>query len=90
MDACIGIRNEKLKIINEALVLYPNPTNGLIYLESSFDNDIIILNALGQIVYSAKLNAGQQQLNLEHLAKGMYVLKALSALGSRNIKLLKE
>ena len=90
VDACIGIRNEKLKIINEALVLYPNPTNGLIYLESSFENDIIILNALGQIVYSAKLNAGQQQLNLEHLAKGMYVLKALSALGSRNIKLLKE
>ena len=90
MNDCTGLNNLSFNIYNLSFQVYPNPTNGLVYLESRFENDIIILNALGQIVYSAKLNAGQQQLNLEHLAKGMYVLKALSAVGSRNIKLLKE
>jgi hypothetical protein len=85
VDACTGL--SQLSTHNFQLTIYPNPTNGLIYLESSFENDIIVLNALGQVVYSAKLPAGKHQINLETLAKGLYVLKLGNA---KSFKIVKE
>jgi len=69
VDACTSIKNEELKMKNSAFLIYPNPTRGLINLKLDSDTEIIIVNAVGQIVFSSKLNSGNQQINLEHLAK---------------------
>ncbi|MDI1354078.1 MAG: SBBP repeat-containing protein [bacterium] len=88
VDACTLIKNEELKISNSGLVLYPNPNTGIITIEMNTDNEVMILNALGQIVYSDKLTTGTHQINLEALANGIYVLRVTHVSG--NIKLIKE
>lgn len=87
VDACIGILKHT-NVTLSGVEAYPNPTSGLLNLELNSDYDVIIINSLGQLVYSAKLNSGQQQINLEHLAKGMYVMRFNENLNG--IKLLKE
>jgi len=70
------------------LHLFPNPTKGLITLELQSANEVIIINTLGQIVYSTKLRSGTQQIYLEDLARGIYFLK--SEHSPEYIKFIKE
>jgi len=70
--------------------MYPNPTNGIVNLELNSDSEIIILNAIGQIVYASKLSLGTRQINLEHLAKGVYVIRIGNTVNAKNFKVIKE
>lgn len=65
----IGV--EELKTAN-GLLVYPNPTNGLITinLEETIEN-IIIRNALGEAVLQSKLKT----INIETLANGIYFIE---------------
>lgn len=57
---------------------YPNPTKGLLLLESSEKilEEIEIINSLGQKVYSQKLRSEQfQSVNIQELNSGFYWLK---------------
>lgn len=63
----------------QALTLYPNPTNGLLQLQTpnntSF-NKIIITDSTGKIVLEQTQNT--TQVNVEKLASGLYIIKAFS------------
>ncbi len=58
--------------------LYPNPSNGLFYLELQFNTftvvDISIHNALGQVVYTMKTEGQELMLpiNLSQQLEGVY------------------
>ncbi len=64
---------------NQALTLYPNPTNGLLQLQTpnntSF-NKIIITDSTGKIVLEQTQNT--TQVDVEKLASGLYIIKAFS------------
>jgi len=89
VDACLGIP-QVAEALEAKFHIYPNPTNGILNLELNSEKEVVILNTLGQVVYSSKLNIGVHQLNLEVLAKGVYALRIISATGSQSIKLIKE
>ena len=61
--------------------IYPNPSNGIVQLESSVNMDKIeVVNALGQVVYT-ELNSASNplginhKLNLNHLPNGVYMVR---------------
>ena len=85
---CTGINENN--ITQQGVKLYPNPTPGIVRLELTSAAEIVIMNAIGQTVYSARHSAGDGQLNLEHLAKGVYVVKVDSGGKSESTKMVKE
>lgn len=56
-----------------SLQIYPNPSTGVFTLSSSRNMvQLDVYNLLGECVYSARPNTAGTQLNLQHLAKGIY------------------
>lgn len=72
-----------------ALKIYPNPSNGIFtlnYTMSGSDNvTISIINELGQQVYTEQRHANNgpvtEQLNVENLASGIYMLRIQTSKG---------
>jgi hypothetical protein len=68
-----GIEDNNSK---ESLLMYPNPTSGIIYInEENFarDNHISIINNIGQVVFETTLNE-KQNLDIRSLQNGVYVI----------------
>ena len=79
------------------LTLYPNPASNEIFIGLLTANgqmcDVEISNQIGQIVYSGKMDFGAnhtQQLNIEGLASGIYLVQVSSKTGfHERIKFIK-
>jgi hypothetical protein len=89
VDACVGI-NSNNAVTSSGVEMYPNPTEGKINLELSSDCELTLMNSLGQIIYEAKLSSGKHELDLEHLAKGLYVVKVKSGKDLVSIKVIRD
>lgn len=65
---------------NGVISLYPNPSNGLIYINSSLDASyqIAVFNVMGQCVYNKSYSSA---VNLSDLNSGIYFFRILSANG---------
>ncbi len=66
-------------IIPSDRFIYPNPANNYITIKSnsfSEEENIFIINAMGQIVFQAKLISAVQTLNISELGAGMYLLQS--------------
>lgn len=78
--------------INENSVnLYPNPTNNNITLEASSElvgKRYSILDFSGRTIRDGKISSTQEQIELEHVARGVYYLSIEN--GSSVIKLVKQ
>jgi hypothetical protein len=66
------------------LIVYPNPTTGLVTFENLQDSKVEILDLAGQVVLSTTLN--NQQIDISMLQAGIYFVKA----GQSIIKLIKQ
>ena len=56
--------------------IYPNPSNGLINVETADQNGTIqVYNAMGQIVYAEKITRTSTIINLQSQPAGMYLVK---------------
>ncbi len=78
VSLCTGINNSKLTTNNLQLNLYPNPNNGIFNIELEVVNDatrIVILNPLGQIIYSLNYVTLKNTIDLSTLANGIYFLQ---------------
>lgn len=89
VNDCVSGLNETSESAT-GIKLFPNPVKNILNVELDSDREIIFLNAIGQKVYSLKLNAGKQTVNLEGLAKGVYVVKITSTNHSENFRVIKE
>ena len=60
----------------QQIIVYPNPTEGIITIEYDFSNtdvlEFILYNALGQSVGVFQLNSSKLDINLSHLKSGFY------------------
>jgi hypothetical protein len=69
---------------NRPLSLFPNPNNGTFILSLSNSNDkcnVKIFNYLGENIYSAKINSGNTEINLQSQPDGVYFYRAISENG---------
>lgn len=80
--------------IESSLNVYPNPTNGEVFVETSSDskiNFIKVYNALGVIQIEINSLTGKSyKLNLEGLESGFYFIEVSSSDKSELIQLFKE
>lgn len=82
----LGIKPNKLEKITQKIVLYPNPTNGMVYFETQKEEIIRVFDMLGKQLVESKSSVGVNNLDFTNLAKGVYVVK----IGLSTVKLIKE
>lgn len=76
---------------SDALKYYPNPFNDVLNLSFSQSIESIqIFNILGQQVFNTNLRAKDFQINLSHLSKGTYLVKAISNDSAKIFKVIKD
>ena len=74
-----GIVEDGPSTPSTGLAVYPNPTNGVLFVEtrratSLPDQTYRITNLMGQTVLSGNINADNQQINVSSLPQGMYFI----------------
>ena len=92
----LTIGNDNLEIDNGSFSIYPNPSNGLLFIENKnaiIIDAIIISNSLGVEVFNEKLNNQNEinySMNLDFLSKGVYTMTIISGSTTINYKLLRN
>ena len=93
---CIGFAITAINelSLSDGISIYPIPFADGFYIDGALlgikGNDIKLFNALGQIVFSKKLNGEKTFIKTENLATGIYFLEVQTVNTSRMYKLIKE
>ena len=67
------------EIVNSSFKFYPNPANDFVVIESINEDEIIIYNAVGQIVQTVQIiPAVKAEVNCSQLEDGIYFLKGMN------------
>ena len=53
-------------------LLYPNPASGAVYIDNDRYDRLVVMNAMGQIVYEGNLDTGKQHIDIHYLSAGIY------------------
>jgi hypothetical protein len=70
----IGVTSAKA-VNKTAVKVYPNPNNGVFTVSTPVASNMEVINVLGSVVYSAKVNVGNNNVNLTGLTPGTYFVK---------------
>jgi hypothetical protein len=86
VDVCTDISSvSDLQGIN----IFPNPGSGIFTIESRQKNyEVIIVNALGEEVYSSQINSYRSEVDLRNQPNGIYFLSIKTREGVLNRKLI--
>ena len=72
---------------NSAFTIFPNPAKNLVYIKSDSEiEQVRIIDALGKVI----LAQNNTEINVEHLAKGIYTLEISTGNGRVFRKFIKE
>jgi hypothetical protein len=75
LEEPIVLSTEQFQWSQYDIQIYPNPTNGIVNLDASFYiESVAIYDAFGRLVHHQN-EVIEKQLNISHLAKGMYFIK---------------
>ncbi|MBA2613951.1 MAG: SBBP repeat-containing protein [Bacteroidetes bacterium] len=91
-EATVGLK-ENFDATN--IKVYPNPTNGILDIESenfltNKNVKIQVQNSLGQMIYSVTLDYQKAQIDLRFLNSGLYYLIMISDKKTETIKVIKN
>ena len=71
---------------NSKFVLYPNPSKGIVNINSDSDGDFQIVNQLGQIVKTFKVESNVvNTIDLQNLNESVYFIKEVNHSQSRKL-----
>lgn len=85
--ATVGINTDK----KENISIYPNPTNGLVNISADKNIESVeVYNAMGQLVYTSKVNTNATKVDLSELANGLYTVKTVVNGANMFNKFIKE
>lgn len=62
-------------LTSTSVKVYPNPNNGVFTVTTPVASNMEVINVLGSVVYTSKVNAGNNNVNLNGLTAGTYFVK---------------
>ena len=92
-DVWVGNYNDDGVDEQSALVVTasPNPTSGKVVVEANAnDGQVVVFDMLGKQMLTAPVAEGHAEIDLSTFAKGVYVARISSEIGTSTIKLVKE
>ncbi len=69
---------------------YPNPTSGIINLETDSDAKYSVFTISGKLIMSSEVVSGANAINLSQYASGVYFIKVIAENASTVLKVVKE
>lgn len=72
--------------VEQGTKVYPNPTTGIFFVETTTATEAQIISVSGQVVKSTKLSKGKNEINISNLSAGLYLVKV----GDKTFKVLKK
>lgn len=75
--------------LNNEIVLYPNPSNGIINIKGLTNGVVTIYNLIGKVVYNNTIS-NNESIDLNSLSKGIYIAKIQEGNNISNIKFIIE
>jgi len=75
IDPSVGV--DEFAGINKPLFLYPNPTEGLLFVETNSNvelNKLSVYSSTGSLLETINLPHNNHKINLRHLNKGIYIM----------------
>lgn len=85
----VSISTDISEFASSSFELFPNPTNGSVTIISSESMDLIrVLQLDGRMVFEKQINNKSENLDLEHLSAGTYIVSIVHENGSIVSKLL--
>ena len=88
VELCTGIIDNKEK--DRLFMIYPNPSSGEFFIETSVEMKIVILSTLGQILRTEQLSSGINTISLYNLAPGIYFITSDSQYRGQMTKVIKQ
>ncbi len=89
IEECAGIDQFA---INELVTIYPNPSEGIIHIDISYSKlqieEIVIMNAMGRVVYQDAIKLNNKAIDLSTYGKGLYFIKLKTKWGNINKKVI--
>ena len=89
-DVSLAVSNAVQENSNNGFTVFPNPNTGkfIIKLNDIYDKntEITITNQLGQLVYKTNPNSQFVNINLNGIAKGLYLIK----INNKNLQSIKK
>lgn len=77
--------------VQNSLQVYPNPTSGLVTIQSGAQIDeVIVYDMTGRAVQTLNLSTVLVDLNLSALAQGTYVVEVITANGTQTVRVIKR
>ena len=70
--------------------VYPNPANNGLFIDAAADNLIILRDITGKQIFSKEINNNHYFLNIESLARGVYIIEFKSAKLQYSLKFIKQ
>jgi len=88
VEDCVGLQQNLIG--NLSISIFPNPNNGLFFIESAQALNAYVYNNLGELVYEQKINVGSNQINLDEKANGLYFVKITDGNSSKMVRIIKQ
>lgn len=88
VSACTGINN--ITGVSSGIEVYPNPNNGIFYIQISSEAQVEIMDVLGKTLLTKKLDSGKYDINVSDYADGIYYVSVKSSGIFKTIKVVKQ
>lgn len=77
--------------VQSALNIYPNPSNGIFYMNSDYDGTVEIMNAAGQIILTQAVTRKDEfKFDISAYADGLYFVTLVTDQGRASQRLIKK
>jgi len=77
-------------VVLNSILLYPNPVNNKLYLDLKIDATFSLSNVFGQEIQKGVLALGSNELDMENLSSGLYLLNLETPEGKATKKIIKN
>lgn len=88
-NTCTTLEAETFNTLSE-VVVYPNPSTGILNIAIQEDANITVNDMLGKVIYTNKVKAGNNTIDISNYQSGIYLLSVTTENGSVTKKLIKE
>ncbi len=89
-DRSLGAGGNKTELANDAVLVYPNPTQNAVYVNLGAEGRIELLDLNGRVLNIAVTAGEEVSFDLSNLANGVYNLRITNAQGTVNQKVVKQ
>jgi hypothetical protein len=73
------------------MVLFPNPVSDILHIQNGSEIlSMTLFDASGRVFLTAEVNSKTCELDMSHMARGLYFIRAVTANGSITKKVIKE